>query len=55
MYNVKLKDRQGNELTYTDIENIKVPTDVGNLALFKSQAEVQEKIVNISKNIINQV
>ena len=50
MYNVKLKDRQGNELTYTDIENIKVPTDAGNLALFKSQAEVQEKIVNISKN-----
>ena len=50
MYNVKLKDRQGNELTYTDIENIKVPTDTGNLALFKSQAEVQEKIVNISKN-----
>jgi len=50
MYNVKLKDRQGNELTYTDIENIKVPTDAGNLALFKSQAEVQEKTVNISKN-----
>lgn len=50
MYNVKLKDRQGNEITYTDIENIKVPTDTGNLALFKSQAEVQEKIVNISKN-----
>ena len=50
MYNVKLKDRQGNELTYTDIENIKVPTDAGNLALFKSKAEVQEKIVNISKN-----
>ena len=50
MYNVKLKDRQGNELTYTDIENIKVPTDTGNLALFKSQSEVQEKIVNISKN-----
>ena len=50
MYNVKLKDRQGNEITYTDIENIKVPTDTGNLALFKSQSEVQEKIVNISKN-----
>lgn len=50
MYNVKLKDRQGNELTYTDIENIKVPTDAGNLALFKSQVAVQEKIVNISKN-----
>lgn len=50
MYNVKLKDREGNELTYTDIENIKVPTDAGNLALFKSQVAVQEKIVNISKN-----
>ena len=50
MYNVKLKDRQGNELTYTDIENIKVPTDTGNLALFKSRVAVQEKIVNISKN-----
>ena len=50
MYNVKLKDRQGNELTYTDIENIKVPTDTGDLALFKSQADVQEKTVNIVEN-----
>lgn len=50
MYNVKLKDRQGNELTYTDIENIKVPTDAGNLVLFKSQAKVQEKTVSIVEN-----
>lgn len=50
MHNIKLKDRQGNFITYNDIDIIKVPDDADQLVAFKSYVNSQEKSITITQN-----